>query len=100
MGQVPGFDLGIDASGIVTKIGPAVDRLKVGDRVAFMLPGCMRTIVRINSKLAQKLPENISYEVGAAIPLSFVMAYRSMVEVAHLSKGESVLIQTTVDGKT
>lgn len=80
-------------------MGSSVERLKVGDRVTFMQPGSMRTTVRIHSKLAQKLPDSISYEDGAAIPLPFVAAYRSLVEVAGLLKGESVLIQTTAGGK-
>ena len=81
------------------KVGSAVEIFNVGDRVAFMQPGSMRTTVRINSKLVKRLPEDVGFEDGAAIPTAFVAAYRSLVEIAHLSQNESVLIQTTADGK-
>ncbi|KAF2667284.1 polyketide synthase [Microthyrium microscopicum] len=96
--KVPGFDMGLDAAGIVVKAGSSVSNISVGDRVAFMHPGSLCTKARIDSTLLQKLPNNMSFEEGAAIPATFVAAYHALIETARLSQEDTVLIHATPGG--
>ena len=90
--------LGMDAAGTVKRVGSKVQRLRNGDRVAFAKPGGMCTNVRVQGDLPQLLPDSLSFEDGATIPLTFMAAYRSLVEVANLEKGERVLIHAAAGG--
>ena len=99
MGHVSRLELGIDAAGVVRTVGSKVRRLKIGDRVAFSKVGAISNVVRVHGDLPQLLPENMSFEDGASIPFVFMAAYRSLVEVAQLSKGEVVLIHFSAGGK-
>jgi NADPH:quinone reductase-like Zn-dependent oxidoreductase len=98
-GEAPGFEFGLEAAGVVLRVGSAVDNFKAGDSVAFIQPGTICTTARIASKFLHKLPHGISYEEAAAIPLAFVVAYHTMIEIAHLNKGESVLIHAAKGGE-
>ncbi|KAI1749734.1 ketoacyl-synt-domain-containing protein [Xylaria castorea] len=88
--SIPGF--GIEASGVVTSMGDEVKGFKVGDRVAAIAQGAFATSVRTKAAFAFKLPGDMSFEVGAAIPLAYATAYHSLVEVGRLRHDESVLV--------
>lgn len=59
----------------------------------------MRTVVRVSQDPGQVLPEGMSFEDGVTVPLVGMAAWQSLVEVAHLQKGESVLIHTAAGGE-
>ena len=99
LGQISDLVLGIDVAGTVARVGSNVKHLKVGDRVAFPKPGGMCTVTRVRGDLPQLLPDNMSFEDGATIPLVFMAAYQSLIETAHLSRGERVLIHSAAGGK-
>ena len=92
------MEIGSDGSGIVSRIGATVPHLQPGDRVAFARSGCMRTHVRIDSALVQRLPESMSFAEGAAAPLAMMVAYQSLVEVARVKRGEIVLVHGAAGG--
>ncbi len=91
MGQIEGHGLGRECSGIVTKIGVAVTNVQVGDRVAAPADGTFATLVRTDAWRAQKMPEDMSFEAAAALPIVFCTGLHS-VQVASLAQGETVLI--------
>ena len=99
MGHVTDRAIGSDAAGVVKQVGAGVTRLSVGDRVAVLQRGAMRTTLRVDSSIPQKLPDNISIEDGATLPTVFVTAYHALVEVARLERGESVLIYRASGGE-
>jgi NADPH:quinone reductase-like Zn-dependent oxidoreductase len=99
MGHVTDRAIGGDAAGIVTRVGAGVSRLSVGDRVAVLHRGAMRTTLRVDGSIPQKLPEDISMQDGATLPTIYVMAYHILVEVARLQKGDSVLIHRASGGE-
>ncbi|OGM42335.1 hypothetical protein ABOM_007875 [Aspergillus bombycis] len=98
MGQIQRPDIGHEACGTVTRVGSKTTDLSCGDRVLFVGPGAMRTHIRAHESVVQKLPDNMSFEDGASIPIAYATAYRSLVEVARLEKGESVLIHAAAGG--
>jgi NADPH:quinone reductase-like Zn-dependent oxidoreductase len=100
MGYVKDTMIGSDAAGVVTSIGSGVTRFNVGDRVAVIQKGAMRTTLRVDASIPQRIPENLSMEEGASLPTIYATAYHAMIEVARLQKGESVLIHRASGGKS
>ncbi|KAB8264716.1 hypothetical protein BDV32DRAFT_145394 [Aspergillus pseudonomiae] len=98
MGQIQRPDIGHEACGIVTRVGSKTTEFSCGDRVLFVGPGAMRTHIRAHESVIQRLPDNMSFEEGASIPIAYATSYRSLVEVARLEKGESVLIHAAAGG--
>lgn len=98
MGLVPVPMLGLEASGVVVRTGPAVTRIKAGDRVAAHAYGSHATVVRTHEAVVHKLPDSITFEAGATINLVHVTAYYALVRLAKLRKGESVLIHAAAGG--
>jgi hypothetical protein len=99
MGLVADKELGLDAAGVVTRVGPDVTTIKPGDRVATFCMGAYRTFLRTPESLVAEIPEQMSYEEAASLPCVYVTAYRALVEVAHLMKGETILIHSAAGGK-
>ncbi|KAI0914186.1 ketoacyl-synt-domain-containing protein [Ustulina deusta] len=91
-GKIPIPEFGIEASGIVTSVGKEVRGIEVGDRVAAITQGAFATSVRTKGAFAFKLPGDVSLEAGATMPLAYVTAYQSLVELGRLRHDETVLI--------
>ena len=99
MGVLSDTKLGTDVAGVVRRIGNNVQRLKTRDRVTFPKPGGMATIVRVDARMAQLIPDTMTFEDAAALPLVFMAAYQSLINVAHIEAGDRVLIHAAVGGK-
>ncbi|KAI0397011.1 ketoacyl-synt-domain-containing protein [Xylariaceae sp. FL0594] len=91
-GKLPTAHFGAEASGIVTSVGENVRTIKVGDRVAAITVDAFRTSARTKAAFAIKLPDNISFEAGATLPLAYTTAYHSLIELGRLHHDDSVLI--------
>ncbi|KAL3964599.1 hypothetical protein ACCO45_001603 [Purpureocillium lilacinum] len=98
MGQIQRPGLGHEAAGVVRRIGSRVTRVSPGDRVVYIGQGAMRTNIRSHESAIHKLPDSISLEEGVSIPVVYATAYQSLVEIARLQKGESVLIHAAAGG--
>jgi len=87
-----GPGLGIECAGRVARIGPAVSGLRVGDRVMVFAGSAFSTHLTVPAGHAVKLPQSISCEAAATIPVAFVTAYYSLVTLAGLKRGEQILV--------
>lgn len=76
MGQIPDPTLGADAAGVVRRIGPGVTELKIGDRVAFLVPGSHSTHPHVRADNCVLIPDGMSYEEAASVPTIHGMSYR------------------------
>lgn len=65
------LQLGMEASGVVEAVGDGVSHLKVGDRAAYASqpPGSYCDLRVMPAKTVCKLPDDISFETGAAMML-------------------------------
>jgi NADPH:quinone reductase-like Zn-dependent oxidoreductase len=99
MGQIQRPVLGYEASGIINRVGAKVTKFKQGDRVIYMGQGAMRTVIRSHESYVYALPTNLAFEEGVTIPVAYTTAYQSLIEVARLRKGESVLIHAAAGGE-
>lgn len=100
MGQLPGNALGSECSGIITRLGHGVPRaeLQAGARVCCLAAGSYKTRVRTCAAAVAKIPEDLDFASAAGLPLIFCTAYYALIELAHLKKGESVLINSGAGG--
>ncbi|MFD2700870.1 NADP-dependent oxidoreductase [Paenibacillus shunpengii] len=94
--------LGWDAAGVITDIGSNVTKWKVGDRV-FSRPettrfGTYAEYTAVDEHLLAKLPDSISYEEAAAVPLAGLTAWQALFTHGHLKEGETVLIHAGAGG--
>lgn len=89
----PPATLGSEACGIVESVGNNVSRVKPGDRVMiFCQYKSYATHIVTEESLVMPLPENFSFEEGAAFPLVYVTAHMMMFDLGNLRDGDSILI--------
>jgi phthiocerol/phenolphthiocerol synthesis type-I polyketide synthase C len=87
-----GATLGLECAGRVIRAGASVRHLRDGDRVCALASSAFSTHVTVPAALAAKLPDKLSFEAGATIPVAFLTAYYSLAWQAKLDRGEWVLI--------
>jgi acyl transferase domain-containing protein/NADPH:quinone reductase-like Zn-dependent oxidoreductase len=98
MGQVKTEPLGLECSGVVTAVGKNVVGYSVGDRVVTYAQGTYCNRLRQQACAVQIIPDDMSFETAATIPIVFCTAYHSVFEAARLRKGESILIHAASGG--
>lgn len=99
LGQEPANYLGMECSGTVTQVGENFQKdFSVGDSVCCLTEGCLQTHVRCKFSAAIKIPEGISLQTAAAIPISFSTAYYAIHHVARMKQRESILIHSGAGG--
>lgn len=94
--------LGWDAAGVIVEIGKDVKDFKVGDRV-FVRPeltreGTYAEFIAVEEHLLAKMPDAMTFEEGAAIPLVGLTAWECLVEVAGVKEGDKVLVHAGAGG--
>jgi acyl transferase domain-containing protein/NADPH:quinone reductase-like Zn-dependent oxidoreductase/NADP-dependent 3-hydroxy acid dehydrogenase YdfG/aryl carrier-like protein len=98
MGLLPSTTMGLEAAGTVTRTGSAVKHIAKGDRVALLGNGAHSTLFRSKASYAFKLPENMSFEEGASLPVTSYTAWYGIVYIARARKGQSILIHAGAGG--
>ncbi len=88
--------LGNDCSGVVTEVGHAVSRFRVGDAVytrlgADRIGSFAQEVVADEAAVAHK-PASLTHVEAASVPLVLLTAQQFLTEAAGLKKGQSVLI--------
>ncbi|TFB13766.1 NADP-dependent oxidoreductase [Filobacillus milosensis] len=94
--------LGWDAAGVIDEVGENVKDYKVGDKV-FARPeltnrGTYAEFTAVDSHLLAKIPENISFEEAASVPLTALTAWQCMFEHGSVKEGHKVLIHAGSGG--
>jgi len=94
--------LGWDAAGIIVEKGDRVENFNIGDRV-FARPetsanGTYAEYIATEESLLAKIPDNISFEEAASIPLATLTAWQILVDLGNLKQGEKVLIHAGAGG--
>ncbi len=90
---------GLEGAGIVEEIGAEVDQVKRGDRVAYS--STLGSYAEFNLvKVSQliPLPEDISFEQGAAFPLQGMTAHYLLHEFHHIKPQDNILVHAAAGG--
>ena len=98
LGQIPDNLLGFDASGIVTRVGKEVSSFKVGDEVCTLGHGTYRTHFRNKADFFQTIPEGLSFEEAATLPLVHTTAFHALVNLARVRPKQTILIHAAAGG--
>ncbi|MFD7087910.1 type I polyketide synthase [Streptomyces sp. NPDC059896] len=90
--------LGLECAGEVVETGSGVTHLVVGDRVMGLAVGTFGTEVRADARVMTRIPDALSYAEAATVPLTFLTAYRGLVDLGGLRAGEKVLVHAAAGG--
>ncbi|EAQ83181.1 hypothetical protein CHGG_09585 [Chaetomium globosum CBS 148.51] len=94
---------GLECAGIVTRVGSgaAVQDYKVGDSVVCVLhqekQSSFPNRVAVEPTATVHKPANLSFQEAVSVPLAFLTAYFSLVEVARLQRAQWVLIHAAAE---
>jgi alcohol dehydrogenase len=96
--------IGLDMAGEVAEIGPGVEGWKIGDRVLVnplnkkkglmgeMLDGGMEEYCRVAADQLIRMPNSVSFEDAASLPVAYGTAHRMLITHKTVKKGDRVLI--------
>lgn len=91
--------VGYEVSGIVAQVGAGVDAVAVGDRVmAGTQFGGYAEQVAVPAADVLALPDALSFEQGAAIPVNYATAWAGLIGYGSLREGERVLVHAAAGG--
>ena len=92
------FCLGVDFAGVV-RSAPEGSGYAEGDRVACVLPyGGGADVVTIGPDSVFPLPDSMTFEQGAALPMNYLTAQFALATRGQLKKGETVLVHGAAGG--
>jgi NADPH2:quinone reductase len=103
-GEIPSAPhvVGYQAAGRIRAVGEraqASSGLEVGqDVVAVMFAGSHAELVSVPAGSVWPLPEGLSVEQAAAVPIEFATAHDCLFEFGHLQPGQTVLVQAGAGG--
>lgn len=96
--------IGLDLAGTVTEIGEGVSGWKIGDRVLVnplkpgvglmgeMVDGGMAEYARVDARQLIALPDNVTFEQAAALPVAYGTAHRMLITHNTVKAGDKVLV--------
>ena len=95
--------IGSDFAGIVMEVAPEIDNFKVGDRVYGAIPafsgkpGSLAEIAIVNQKDLRSMPEWLSFEEAASLPIAALTALNGLRRIG-VRKGKKILINGATGG--
>ena len=93
------FSPGGEVAGVVRELGEGVSGFCVGDRVmAYVEHGGFAERVNARPEATFPIPDRMSFEHAAAIPIVYGTSYLSLVPRGMLTKGETVLVTAAAGG--
>jgi NADPH2:quinone reductase len=95
--QTTPFTLGWEGAGEVVR-APADSQFAVGDRVMTLSFGCYAEMLAAQPETTFALPDALSFEQGAALPLNYLTAIAGLKRRGGLRTGETVLVQGAAGG--
>ena len=89
---------GLECAGEVAGLGQATTGFKPGDRVMTMCFGGYAEYVVIDHRIVVHVPDRLTWQEAAAVPVSYMTGHDAIVTNACLRPGESVLINAASSG--
>ena len=90
---------GLEFSGEVAEIGPAVTNWKPGDRVFGITAGeAQAESVLIDESLLAAIPDNLGFVEAAAVPEAFITAHDAIFTLGGVKTGETLLVHAVGSG--
>ena len=93
-----GREIGMEASGVVRRVGKSVQQLMPGDEVVLVGGGCIANRVVVEQHRVFAKPPGLSMEEAASSLSVLTTAYYALIHLARLRKGQRVLIHSAMGG--
>ncbi|MDX2213132.1 MAG: quinone oxidoreductase [Oculatellaceae cyanobacterium bins.114] len=91
--------LGQEGAGVVESVGAEVTTVKVGDRVAYCnVLGSYAEVSNVPADQLIPLPNDVSFEQGAAFPLQGMTAHYLIHDYVALQPGKTMLVHAAAGG--
>jgi NADPH:quinone reductase-like Zn-dependent oxidoreductase len=91
--------LGYEVAGVVESVGEGVTEFELGDRViAGTRFNGQAELVSVDAGQALPLPDQLSFEQGAAFPVNYGTAYAALILMGGMRAGDRVLIHAAGGG--
>jgi NADPH2:quinone reductase len=91
--------VGYQAAGTIIEVGPEVEHLKVGQKVATLMNyGSHAALRAVAARNCWVIPDGYDVKMAAAIPVTFGTADDCLFEFGRMKKGDTVLIQAGASG--
>jgi putative PIG3 family NAD(P)H quinone oxidoreductase len=91
--------LGLEMAGVIREVGAEVTGWKVGDRVCALLSGGgYAEQAAVHHQMLLRLPDDWSFEQGAAVPEVWYTAFVNLFLEGNLQPGETALIHAGASG--
>ena len=88
----PPTSLGGEGCGVIEAIGNNVKKFNVGDKVMVLSQhGSYSTHICSDEKLIMPLPNNFSFQEGAAFPIIYLTSYMMIFNLGNFQKDETIL---------
>jgi NADPH:quinone reductase-like Zn-dependent oxidoreductase len=95
----PPMVVGYEVSGVIDAVGEGVSAGREGQRVLAMTRfGGYADTVCVDASQAFEIPEAMSFEEGAALPVTYLTAYHILFNVFRVRAGDHVLIHQAAGG--
>ncbi|XP_030649432.1 synaptic vesicle membrane protein VAT-1 homolog [Chanos chanos] len=90
---------GMECSGIIEAVGEEVTDRKAGDKVLVLNRcGLWQEVAVVAADHTFLMPEGMSFEEAAALPVNYITAYMMLFDFGHLRPNQSVLIHMAAGG--
>ncbi|HEY2777966.1 MAG TPA: zinc-binding dehydrogenase [Gaiellaceae bacterium] len=92
---------GIEVAGFAHAVGAHVDGVAVGDRVVglpYFALGGYAEFVEVPTTHVLPVPDDVAFELAAAMPVNYLTAYIALARVAQVRRGERVLVHAAAGG--
>lgn len=91
--------MGYEIAGVVERLGEGVTSLAVGQRVVAMTRfGGHATLVCIPASQLRTIPEALSFDQAAALPVNYLTAWHLLFHIAPIKPGMKVLVHMAAGG--
>lgn len=91
--------VGYEVAGVVDQVGAAVTSLRAGARVLALTHfGGHADVVCVPADALVMLPDTVSFETAAALPVNYLTAYHMVTRSAWLRPGDSVVVHMAAGG--
>ncbi|XP_029912872.1 synaptic vesicle membrane protein VAT-1 homolog [Myripristis murdjan] len=90
---------GMECSGVVEAVGEEVTERKVGDKVLVLNRcGLWQEVAAVPASHTFIIPDGMSFEEAAALPVNYVTAYMMLFDFGNLRPNQSILIHAAAGG--
>ncbi|KAE8306529.1 hypothetical protein BDV41DRAFT_585593 [Aspergillus transmontanensis] len=91
-------ELGLEASGVIRRVGSNVSNVKVDDKVLVLGLGLLRSSAVMPAELCLRFPDSLSLEEASTMLTAYLTVIYSLLHRTVLDRGNSILIHSACGG--